>query len=87
MRARQRKRRAGGDLFVRKTMETLYQRTAALVWTLKNRRKRVNHYPAIKLADVDARELAHLVRQEVERNATRLVVLDSVNGYLMSTPA
>ena len=31
-------------------------------------------------------ELAHLVRQEVEQNDTRLVVIDSVNGYLMSTP-
>jgi circadian clock protein KaiC len=30
--------------------------------------------------------LGHLVRQEVEQNKTRLVIIDSVNGYLMSTP-
>jgi len=38
------------------------------------------------LAELTPGELAHWVRVEVEQNNTKLVLIDSVNGYLMSTP-
>jgi circadian clock protein KaiC len=40
----------------------------------------------IRLAELTPGELSHLVSQDVERNNTRVVVIDSVNGYLMATP-
>ncbi len=40
----------------------------------------------IKLAELTPGELAYMVSQEVEKNNVRVVVIDSVNGYLMSTP-
>ena len=67
--------------------ETLYKRTAALGLEVKK------HVDAgligirqIKLAELTPGELAYMVSVEVEKNNTRLVVIDSVNGYLMSTP-
>ncbi len=68
-------------------VETLYQRTSALNLNVK---KYVEDgliiICQVKLAELTPGELAHLIRQEVEQNDTRLVVIDSVNGYLMSTP-
>ena len=68
-------------------VETLYQRTAALGLDVK---KYVDagliNIRQIKLAELTPGELAHLVRVEVEQHNTRMVVIDSVNGYLMSTP-
>jgi circadian clock protein KaiC len=67
--------------------ETLYKRTAALGLDIK---KYVDEdlimLRQIKLAELTPGELAHMVSQEVEKNKTRMVVIDSVNGYLMSTP-
>lgn len=67
--------------------DTLYKRTAALGLDIK---KYVDdgliNIRQIKLAELTPGELAHMVSQEVEKNGTRMVVIDSVNGYLMSTP-
>lgn len=69
------------------SVETLFQRTAALGLDIK---KFVDeglvHIRQIQLAELTPGELAHLVSQDVEKNQTRIVVIDSVNGYLMSTP-
>jgi circadian clock protein KaiC len=66
---------------------TLYKRTSALGLDVK---KHVDagliNIRQIKLAELTPGELAHMVSQEVEKNGTRMVVIDSVNGYLMSTP-
>jgi circadian clock protein KaiC len=68
-------------------VETLYQRTSALGLDVKKYVEAgLINIRQIKLAELTPGELAHLVRQEVEQNDTRLVVIDSVNGYLMSTP-
>jgi circadian clock protein KaiC len=40
----------------------------------------------IKLAELTPGELGHMISQEIEKNNTRMVIIDSVNGYLMSTP-
>lgn len=37
-------------------------------------------------AELSPGELAHLVRESVERDGARIVVIDSLNGYLMSMP-
>ena len=68
-------------------IETLYQRTSALGLDIKKYvEKDLIAIRQIKLAELTPGELAHLVRQEVEYHNTRLVIIDSVNGYLMSTP-
>jgi circadian clock protein KaiC len=69
------------------SIETLYKRTAALGMDVK---KFVEDglivIRQIKLAELTPGELAYLVSHEVEENNARIVVIDSVNGYLMSTP-
>ena len=40
----------------------------------------------IQIAELTPGEFAHMVSNEVEQNNARLVVIDSVNGYLMATP-
>lgn len=68
-------------------VETLYQRTSALGLDVKKYvRDGLINIRQIKLAELTPGELGHLVRQEVEEFNTRMVVIDSVNGYLMSTP-
>jgi circadian clock protein KaiC len=68
-------------------VETLYQRTSALGLDIKKYvRDGLINIRQIKLAELTPGELGHLVRQEVEEFNTRMVVIDSVNGYLMSTP-
>lgn len=68
-------------------VETLYQRTAALGLDIKKYvADGLINIRQIKLAELTPGELAHLVRLEVEQHNTRMVIIDSVNGYLMSTP-
>lgn len=40
----------------------------------------------IQLAELTPGELSYMVSREVEEEGTRVVVIDSVNGYLMATP-
>jgi circadian clock protein KaiC len=67
--------------------ETLFLRTDALGLPI---RKHVESgmiiLRQIKLAELTPGEFAHLIREEVERMGTRIVVIDSVNGYMMATP-
>ncbi len=69
------------------SVETLYKRTAALGLDVQ---KYVDSgmisIRQIKLAELTPGELAYMVSQEVEKNNVRVVVIDSVNGYLMATP-
>lgn len=69
------------------SLDTLYKRAASIDLDI---RKYVAdgliHIRQIELAEFTPGELAHLVSQDVEKNDTRIVVIDSVNGYLMATP-
>ena len=67
--------------------ETLYQRLDALGINIKE------HVDAglialrqIHLAELTPGELSHMVSVEVEEKGARVVIIDSVNGYLMATP-
>jgi len=40
----------------------------------------------IQLAELTPGELSHMISVEVEENGARVVIIDSVNGYLMATP-
>lgn len=67
--------------------ETLYRRTSALGMDIKG------HVDAsrialrqIQLAELTPGELSYMVSREVEENGTRVVIIDSVNGYMMATP-
>lgn len=69
------------------SIETLYKRMSALGLDI------TEHVAAgrifirqIKLAELTPGELAHSISVEVEENKVRLVIIDSVNGYLMATP-
>ncbi|HLM59586.1 MAG TPA: ATPase domain-containing protein [Pyrinomonadaceae bacterium] len=67
--------------------ETLYKRTAALGLEVeKYVEERLINIRQIKLAELTPGELGHMISQEIEKNNTRMVIIDSVNGYLMSTP-
>jgi circadian clock protein KaiC len=69
------------------SIATLYKRTSALGMDIKNFvESGLIHLRQIHLAELTPGELAHLVSQDVEKNGTRVVLIDSVNGYLMSTP-
>ena len=67
--------------------ETLFQRTSALGLDV---RKHVGEglmaLRQIQLAELTPGELSYMVSQEVEEKGARVVVIDSVNGYLMATP-
>ena len=69
------------------SIETLFKRTSSLNMDIK---KYVDEgmivVRQIKLAELTPGELAYMVSQEVEKHNTRVVVIDSVNGYLMATP-
>lgn len=68
-------------------LETLYKRTSAIGLDVKGYvEKGLITVRQIKLAELTPGELAYLISQEVEENDTRVVVIDSVNGYLMATP-
>ena len=67
--------------------ETLYQRMDALGLDIRK------HVEAgrialrqIQLAELTPGELSHMVSIEVEEKGARVVIIDSVNGYLMATP-
>lgn len=68
-------------------LDTLYKRTSALGLDVE---KYVDSgmitIRQIKLAELTPGELAYMISQDIEINNTRMVVIDSVNGYLMSTP-
>lgn len=67
--------------------DTLFTRTTALNLDVKKYVEAgLIKIRQIKLAELTPGELAHMVSQEVEKNDVRVVVIDSVNGYLMSTP-
>ena len=67
--------------------ETLFKRTDALGLNVKEYVEAgLINIRQIKLAELTPGELAYMVSEEVEKNNTRMVVIDSVNGYLMSTP-
>lgn len=69
------------------SLETLYKRTAALGMDVKKYVETgLIHIRQIQLAELTPGELAYLVSEDVEKNNTRIVLIDSVNGYLMSTP-
>lgn len=69
------------------SVETLYKRMAALGLDIQKHVESGNiSIRQIKLAELTPGELAHLISQEVEQNDARVVIIDSVNGYLMSTP-
>jgi circadian clock protein KaiC len=44
------------------------------------------HLQQIDPAEVSPGEFAHLIREEVESRGTRIVVIDSLNGYLAAMP-
>ena len=66
---------------------TLYQRTESLGIDIRK------HVEAgriavrqIQLAELTPGELSYMVGREVEEHRARVVIIDSVNGYLMATP-
>jgi len=68
-------------------IETLYKRTSAIGLDVKGYVENgLISVRQIKLAELTPGELACLISEEVEENDTRVVVIDSVNGYLMATP-
>ena len=68
-------------------IETLYQRTSAIGLDIKTHVEsgRIALRP-IQLAELTPGELSYMVSREVEDKGTRVVIIDSVNGYLMATP-
>ena len=67
--------------------ETLYKRTTALGLDIsKYVEEGLIKIRQIKLAELTPGELAYMISQDIDENKTRVVVIDSVNGYLMSTP-
>jgi circadian clock protein KaiC len=67
--------------------QTLYVRTASLGIDLKRYvDEGLVSIRQIQIAELTPGEFAHMVSEEVEQNNTRLVVIDSVNGYLTATP-
>lgn len=67
--------------------QTLYTRTSALGLELKRYvDEGLVTIRQIQIAELTPGEFAHMVSEEVEQHHTRLVIIDSVNGYLMATP-
>lgn len=69
------------------SIEIMFKRTSALGFDFQ---KYVDEglifLRQIKLAELTPGELAYLISQDIEQNDTRVVIIDSVNGYLMATP-
>jgi circadian clock protein KaiC len=67
--------------------ETLYQRTSALGMDVKKyvEEGRIT-LRQIQLAELTPGELSYMVSCEVEQEGARVVIIDSVNGYMMATP-
>lgn len=69
------------------SIETMFKRTSALGFDFpKYVDAGLIYLKQIKLAELTPGELAHLISQDIEENNTRVVIIDSVNGYLMATP-
>lgn len=69
------------------SVETLYKRTSAIGLDVqKYVEAGMIMIRQIKLAELTPGELAYMIGREVEQNNVRVVVIDSVNGYLMATP-
>ena len=67
--------------------ETLYQRTSALGMDIKGHVEEDRMtLRQIELAELTPGELSYMVSREVEERGTRVVMIDSVNGYMMATP-
>lgn len=68
-------------------VETLFKRTSALGIDIK---RHVDNdmimLRQIQLAELTPGELSYMVSREVEDKGTRVLIIDSVNGYLMATP-
>jgi circadian clock protein KaiC len=69
------------------SVETLYKRTSELGLDVRKHVKdgRIA-LRQIQLAELTPGELSYMVSREVEENGARVVVVDSVNGYMMATP-
>ncbi len=67
--------------------DTLFERTAALGLDLEGQIEagRVG-FKQIDPAELTPGEFVHLVRQSVEEKGTRVVIIDSLNGYLNAMP-
>lgn len=69
------------------TLETLYRRMAALGMDIEPHVKAGNIVVRyIRLAELTPGELSYMVSQEVENNNVKVIVIDSINGYLTATP-
>jgi circadian clock protein KaiC len=67
--------------------QTLYTRTNALGLDLKRYvDEGLVTIRQIQIAELTPGEFAHMVSEEVEQHNAKLVIIDSVNGYLMATP-
>lgn len=67
--------------------ETLFKRTSALGLDIeKHVDSGLIKLRQIQLAELTPGELSYMVSREVEDKGTRVVIIDSVNGYLMATP-
>jgi circadian clock protein KaiC len=67
--------------------ETLYKRTTALGMNIEGHVKEGRMaLRQIQLAELTPGELSYMVSREVEDNGARVVIIDSVNGYMMATP-
>jgi circadian clock protein KaiC len=67
--------------------QTMFARAAALGLDVeRNVKEGLVTVRQIQIAELTPGEFAHMVSAEVEQNNARIVVIDSVNGYLMATP-
>ncbi|MFO0877462.1 MAG: ATPase domain-containing protein [Gemmataceae bacterium] len=69
-------------------IDTLFERSAALGMDVEGlaRSGRLS-LRQIDPAELSTGEFAHAVRQTIDRNGTRLVMIDSLNGYLHAMPS
>ncbi len=67
--------------------ETLFRRTSALGMDVRRyvAEDRIS-LRQIQLAELTPGELSYMVSREVEDRGTKIVIIDSVNGYMMATP-
>jgi circadian clock protein KaiC len=68
-------------------VETLYERSASMGMDIQGLVKNGHlHVRQVDPAELSAGEFAHAVRQLVEKDKTKFVVIDSLNGYLNAMP-
>lgn len=69
------------------SLQTLYARTSTIGLDIrKHVESGLIKIRQINLAELTPGEFGYLVSEEVEKNGVRIVIIDSVNGYLMATP-